>query len=85
MGFAPYDLKWVMYVRGNFMLLGERRKYLGRNRSRDGPYGCPMCGEMDEPLHHFLGDCRELRELCLEIFGGKVGGGERLDFGNLEK
>jgi len=53
MGLAPDDLKWVMYVRGNFMPLGERRKYLGRNRLRDGPYSCPMCGEMDESLYHF--------------------------------
>ena len=33
-----------------------------------------MCGEMDESLHHFLGDCRELREWRLEIFGREVGG-----------
>jgi len=55
MGLAPDDLKRVMYVRENFMTLGERRKYLGKNRLRDGPYSCPMCGEMDESLHHFLG------------------------------
>ena len=84
MGLAPDDLKWVMYVRGNFMPLGERRKYLGRNRLRDGPYSCPMCGEMDESLQHFLGDCIELRDLRLEIFG-RGGLGERLDFGNFEK
>ena len=36
-------------------------------------YSSPMCGEMDEFLHHFLGDCRELRELRLEIFGREVG------------
>ena len=34
MGLVPDDLKWVMYVRGNFMPIGERRKYLGRNRLR---------------------------------------------------
>ena len=33
-----------------------------------------MCGEMDESLQHFLGDCRELRELRSEIFGREVGG-----------
>ena len=53
MRLAPEDLKWIMYVMGNFMPLGERRKYLGRNRLRDGTYSCPMCGEMDESLHHF--------------------------------
>ena len=74
MGLAPNDLKWVMYVRGNFMPLGERRKYFGRNRLRDGPYSCSMCGEMDESLHHFSRDFRELRELRLERFGRKVGG-----------
>ena len=36
------------------MPLGYRRKYLGRNRSRDGPYSCPMCGEMDESLQLFF-------------------------------
>ena len=66
--------KWVMYVRGNFMPLGERRKYFGRNRLRDGSYSCPMCGEMGESLQHLLGDCRELRDLRLEIFGKEVGG-----------
>ena len=35
------------------MPLGERREYLGRNRLRDGPYSCPMFGEMDESLQHF--------------------------------
>ena len=53
MGLAPEDLKWVMYVRGNFIPLGELRNYLGRNRLRDCPYSCPMCGEMDESLQHF--------------------------------
>ena len=33
-----------------------------------------MCAKMDESLHHFLGDCRELRELRLEIFGREAGG-----------
>ena len=60
------------------MPLGERRKYLGRNGLRDGPYSCPMRGEMDESFRHFLGECRELRELCLEIFGRQVGGRDRI-------
>ena len=42
MGLVLEDLKWVMYVWGNFMPLGERRIYLGRNRLRDYPYSCPM-------------------------------------------
>ena len=70
MGLAPDDFP-LIYVRGNVIPLGECRKYLGRNRLRDGPYSCPMCEEMDESLQHFLGDCRELR---LEIFGREVGG-----------
>ena len=74
MGFAPDALKCLIYVRGNFMPLGERRKYFGRNRLRDGSYSCPMCGEMGESLQHLLGDCRELRDLRLEIFGKEVGG-----------
>ena len=56
------------------MPLEERRKYLGRNKLRDGPYSCPMCGEMDESWNHFFRDCRKLRELRLEIFSRKVGG-----------
>ena len=73
-GLAPEDLKWVMYLKGNSMPLGEHRKHLGRNRLRDDPYSCPMCGKMDESLHHFLRNCRELRELRLEMFGREVGG-----------
>ena len=48
MGLALEDSKWVMFVGGNFMPLEERKKYLGTNTLRDGPYSCPMCGEMDE-------------------------------------
>ena len=33
---------------------------------------------MGESLHHILGDCRELRELHLEIFGREVGGRGRV-------
>ena len=72
MGLAPENLNWVIYERGNFFL-GERGRYLG-NRLRDGPYSCPMCGEMDESLHHFLGEFRESRELRLEIFGREIRG-----------
>ena len=61
MELAPEDLVWAMYVRGNFTPLGEYRKHLERDS--------PMSGEMGQSLHHFLGECREFKEMCLEIFG----------------
>ena len=57
---------------GEFMPLGKRRKYLGMAGLRNGPYACPMCEEMDECLHHFLGECKELRQIRPEIFGRQV-------------
>ena len=55
------------------MSLEERRKYLRRDRLRDSIYSCPVFGETKESLHYFLGECRELRELHLEILGREIG------------
>ena len=54
--------------KGVFMPLDEQRKYLGKARLREGPYVCPMCGEMDKSSSHFLGDCKELRDSLGENF-----------------
>ena len=56
MGLSSDYLIWVIYVRGNFILLREPRKYLGRNRLTDGPCSYPMFGEMDESLQNFQGN-----------------------------
>jgi len=71
MELAPDYLKWVMYVRGNFMPPGEHRKYLGRNGLRNGALSVERWMSL---CSIFLGDCRELRDLRLKIFGKEVGG-----------
>jgi len=42
------------------MLFGERREYLGRFRSKKGPYFYLMCGE-NEDLEHFMRNFKELK------------------------
>lgn len=72
-GMSSEDLRWVISVRGNFLGIGERRKYIGNYRIKNGPYQCPMCGE-EEDLIHFMGTCQELRNLRREVFSTDFGG-----------
>ena len=91
-GLQNDTLKWVLSVRGNFMPLGGRRKYLGRVKVRSGPFTCPMCGE-SEDLEHFMCYCEELKVLRREIFGrdvmdrrcleNKIGSSCKVDIKNL--
>ena len=39
-------------MRAGSLPLGQRKKFIGRERSKTGPYFCPMCGGLDESVHH---------------------------------
>ena len=41
---------------------------------RYGPYSFSMCEEMDESLYYFIEECKELKELRVEIFGREAEG-----------
>ena len=47
-GLSRKELKCVISVRGNFVAFGDRRKYLGKIRSKAGPYFCPICGDEND-------------------------------------
>ena len=77
-GLNSEEIKWYISGRGNFLALGERRKYLGRVRVKEGPYSCPMCGENGEDLLHFMALCPELQDLRKDLFFVNVGTSEWL-------
>ena len=66
LGLKGEEIKWILNLRGGSIDIGEReRKFRGHSVN---PVPCPMCGEDDEDIFHFLGNCKELADLRNECF-----------------
>ena len=56
------DIRWVILTHGNFLDIGERRRYIENDRAKNDPYQCPMCREEEDTIY-FMGACRKLVDL----------------------
>ena len=55
-------------MRAAYLSLGQRRKFIGRERSKAGPYFRPVCGGLDESVYNLMCDCEEPSDWKLEVF-----------------
>ena len=68
-GLNKNEIKLLIEMRADSLPLGQRRKFIGREKSKAGPYFCPMCGGLDESVYHLMCECEELSDWRLEVFG----------------
>ena len=46
-GLNKNNIKLLIEMKADSLPLGQRRKFIGREKSKAGPYFCPMCGGLD--------------------------------------
>ena len=51
------------------MPLDQRRKFIGMERSKAGPYFCRLCGGLGESVYHLMCECEELIDWTVEVYG----------------
>ena len=68
-GFEIIEIKLLIEMRADTLPLGQRRKFIGRKKSKAGSYFYPICGSLDENVYQLIHEWEELSDWRLEVFG----------------